>query len=84
MINAKINVSLIDKAKLFKGKKGTYLNVVLIETPNSPFSDYMIKQDQTEQERADNPDTPILGDAKIYKPKDQAPDTSADDDGVPF
>ena len=69
MISVKIDVTKIDKARLFKGEKGTYLDVVLIETPNSPYSDYMVKQSVTKEEREQGVEI-ILGDAKVFKKQD--------------
>ncbi len=65
MITAKIDVTKIDKARLFKGAKGTYLDIILIETPNGQYGDYMIKQSITKEERAANVQMPILGNATI-------------------
>lgn len=64
MITAKINVTLIDKARLFKGEKGTYLDIILIPTPNGEYGDYMIKQSITKEEREAKVQMPILGNAK--------------------
>lgn len=69
MITAKIDVTKIIKEKLFKGKKGTYLNIVLIETPNGQYGDFMIKQEQTKEERAAKVQTPILGNASYIQSK---------------
>lgn len=85
IINAKINVNNIDRDKLYKGKKGLYLNVVLIPTPNSQYSDYMIKQQTTK----DEPDI-ILGNASefIPGPEQSKPDVDSlgnkDKDDLPF
>ena len=54
MISVKIDFNKIDKSRLFEGKKGLYLDLVLIETPNSPYSDYMVKQSVTKEERERN------------------------------
>lgn len=84
MISGKINVNLIKKEKLFKGQKGKYLDIVLIETPNSQYGDYMIKQ---QGERGE--DMPILGNAKNFQSKPKA-DTiqlgnlDDDSDDLPF
>lgn len=53
---AKIDVSKVDKSRLFKGEKGTYLDLVLIETPNSKYGSHMIKQSAPK-----GTDMPILG-----------------------
>ena len=89
IITLKVNVTLIEKARLFKGEKGTYLDLVLIPTPNSDYGDYLIKQSVKKEER--DVKMPILGNAKIMapaKPKPEA-DTSAEEepdeqDSVPF
>lgn len=66
MITGKINCSKIDKTRLFKGEKGTYLDVVLIETPNDQHgNDYMIVQGVTKEEREKGIRGAILGNAKI-------------------
>ena len=83
MITGKINVSLIDKDKLFKGKKGLYLDFVMFETPDNQYGDdYMIKQSLTKEERDAGADTPILGNAKIQIKQTQATDEDKAD--LPF
>lgn len=61
MITAKINCSAIDKSRLFKGAKGTYLDIVLIDTPNGQYGDYMVVQAVTKEEREKGIKGPILG-----------------------
>ena len=39
MITCKIDVTKIEKERLFKGEKGTYLDIVLIESPNNQYGD---------------------------------------------
>lgn len=98
MITAKIDVTKIDKTKLFKGEKGTYLDIVLIETPNNQYGDdYMIAQSATKEEREAGKKGAIIGNAKIRGPKpaqQQRPATQPSvkpaaghgnmDDSVPF
>ena len=69
MIFLKIDVTKIDKTRLFYGKKGTYLDLVAIETPNSQYADYMVKQSVTKEEREQGVEI-VLGDGKIYKKQD--------------
>jgi len=64
MITVKIDVTKIDKARLFKGAKGTYLDLILIETPNGEYGDYMVKQSVMKEERLAKVQMPILGNAK--------------------
>lgn len=67
MISLKIDVTKIDKSKLFKGKQGTYLDAVLIETPNNQYGDdYMIVQSVSKEEREQGIKGAILGNAKTF------------------
>ena len=44
-LSGKIDVKKIVKSKLYNGEKGTYLDIVLIETPNNQYgNDFMIVQ----------------------------------------
>ena len=77
MIRCKIDVNKIDRGKLFKGEKGLYLDIVLIESTNSQYGDdYMIVQDVTKEEREAGVKGAILGNAKIVARK-QAPQRPA-------
>ena len=74
MIRIKINVSKIDKSKLFVGDKGTYLDVTLIESHGDRFgNDYMAVQDIGKEARERGEKGPILGNAKVYHPRDAQP-----------
>lgn len=98
MITGKINCSKIDKTRLFKGEKGTYLDVVLIETPNDQHgNDYMIVQGVTKEEREKGIRGAILGNAKVRGgnrpqqsrpvPAQSAPNSPAQDgldENIPF
>ena len=92
MLTAKLDVTKIDKEKLFKGAKGTYLDLVLIETPNSEYGDYMICQSVSKEERDKGVKGAILGNAKIFKSRKQdskpAPASETkhenDDQKIPF
>lgn len=63
-ISINVNVDKVDKAKLFEGKKGRYLDLVLFETPDSEYGDYLVKQRGEKDEKM-----PILGNGKYFKPK---------------
>ena len=64
MIKIQIDVTKITKDKLFTGKTGAkYLNAVLIETPNSQYSDYMIVESTTKEEYEAGVKGVILGNA---------------------
>ena len=77
MITGKIDVRKINKEKLFVGAKGLYLDIVLIETPNSQYGDFMIKQEGAKEE-----DMPILGSAKYFKKREV--NDSPEPDELPF
>lgn len=89
MIKIKIDVTKISKEKLYVGKKGTYLNAVLIETPNSEFSDYMIVEETTKEAREAGEKGVIIGNAKMvvktgaYEEELHAP-TAEEIDDLPF
>jgi len=70
MISFSINVSLIDKERLFKGKKGQYLDCVAIETPNSEYGDYMVVESISKEERDAGKKGTILGNGKIIVKRD--------------
>jgi len=78
LITGKINMDAVDQKRIFKGKKGNYLNIVLIPTPNSQYSDYMIKQ-QTEKDE----DSIILGNASEFTPNPEQKEPDEKDD-LPF
>lgn len=76
-ISINVNVDKIDKKRLFEGKKGRYLDLVLFETPDSEYGDYMIKQRGEKGERM-----PILGNGKYFKPKEDKKGTKDNADEV--
>lgn len=80
-ITINVNIDLIDKERFFKGKKGRYMDLVLIETPQSEYGDYLVKQ------RGDRDDKmPILGNGKYFAPKGKKQPKGADrneSDGQP-
>lgn len=73
IIRGKIDVSKIDKDRLFRGAKGTYLDIVLLPTEDSQYGDtHMIKQDVSKEDREAGVRGAILGNAKEIV-KDSAP-----------
>jgi len=68
-VSLKIDVSKIDKARLFQGKKGTYLDATaFIDLDNvSEFGDSgMITQDVTKEEKEQGQKGAILGNSKVF------------------
>lgn len=76
IIALKIDVSKIDKNKLYKGKKGTYLDAVLfLNTEQDQYGNHgMITQSVSQEERAQGVKGAILGNCKVIK--GDSPNTS--------
>ena len=75
MIKLKIDVTKIDKTRLFKGAKGTYLDLVVYEndTPDEYGNDFSVKQDCTKEDREAGVKMPYIGNGKNMGQKKQAP-----------
>jgi hypothetical protein len=70
VIRLKLNCSAISKPHLFKGAKGVYLDVTLIETPADKYgNDFVAVQDLGKEARERGEKGPILGNAKVYAPR---------------
>lgn len=95
-MNLKIDVSKISKEKLFKGQKGTYVDLaVFIDTENADqYGNHGgITESQTKEERESGSPKNYIGNAKIFykdqqdqpKPQqDQPPEQKNFDDDIPF
>jgi hypothetical protein len=91
MISAKIDVTKLDKSSFFKGAKGTYCDITLIDKP-SEYGDGFIVQDLGKERRLAGERGPIIGNWKETgqaKPQQTAPVSSPaydeDHDGtIPF
>ena len=95
LISASLDVTKIDKSRIHVGEKGKYLDITLIETPNSQYGDdYMVVQSVTKEEREQGVKGNILGNGKIFGNDRREPQPTADvdewtappksDDDVPF
>ena len=65
-VSLKIDVSKIDKARMFKGQKGTYLDAVVfidVDEKDQYDNNGMIKQDWKDAPKGE---TPILGNCKVF------------------
>ena len=87
LVTAKIDVSKIDKERLFKGKKGTYLDLTIWinDAPDKFGNDISIEQRTKKGE-----DKIFLGEGKFYvsgtdnaQPASATQSTAPDDD-LPF
>ena len=85
MITARIDVTKIDKRKLYRGEKGTYLDIVLIETPDNQYeNDWMVKQSVSKQEREAGEKGAILGNGKNMKKEERHAEETELPDDLPF
>ena len=93
ILRLSLDVSKIDKSKLYKGKKGVYLNaaVLLKDEPDQYGNDGMIVQDVSKEEREQGIKGAILGNGKWagqqQRPTGQevaAAIDDDDDDEIPF
>jgi len=81
LILGKINLSKIDKSKLFTGEKGIWMDVTiwLNDTPDKYGNDMSIEQS------VDKGDDKIyIGSGKYYVPKEPQPATDDDVKNLPF
>ena len=69
-ISIKLDVTKIDKSRLFKGEKGTYLDLttfVELDEQDQYGNNGFISQSMTKEEReAKAPNTEILGNVKVF------------------
>ena len=94
IILGKMDVTKIDKARLFKGAKGTYLDFALMEhdQPDQYGNDFMVVQSVSKDERLKGVKGAILGNGKYAggkpsRPAQQATASTAaepPEDDVPF
>ena len=90
-IGLKIDVTKIDKNRLFKGNKGVFLDVTTFVDLDE-FDQYgnsgMITQDVYKEEREAGIKGPILGNCKVFWPKKESspvhPSAPAADTGESF
>ncbi len=70
MISVQIDYDKIDKSRLFKGKKGTYLNLILIERNDQYGNNYMVAESVSKEERERGIRGNILGNGRIINKQD--------------
>ncbi len=81
MLLLSIDVTQLDKTRFKKvtrknGKQAVFCELILVETPESEYGDYMVKESATKEERAARKQFPIVGNAKIVgEPRRAAPST---------
>lgn len=89
-ISISIDVTKIEKARLYKGKKGTYLDAVLFlkDEPDQYGNHGFITQSVSKEEREAGTKGAILGNVKVIgqqaKPKAAPQPDPVDDGSLPF
>ena len=89
-INLKIDVTKIDKARLYQGQKGTYLDAILMynEEKDQYENNGMIVQSVSKEEKESGIKGNILGNAKVLWSEDVKPPVNdpmdASDSSLPF
>lgn len=73
MKTVKINASKIDKTRLFEGKAGKWLDLVLIDKPDEYGNDGFVCQSCTKEERERGVRMPIIGSWKRIGSKKEQP-----------
>lgn len=99
LINLKVDVTKIDKSRLYQGTKGTYLDLVvsLNDEADQFGNDVATWQNQTEEERKNKSPKNYLGNGKTFWKSDGQSKVNAvanqvndamppaeDDDNLPF
>jgi len=95
-ISVRIDVTKIDKSRLYKGAKGTYLDLTTFvdtEQQDQYENNGFISQSLTKEEREAKAQTPILGNVKVFYTDGAAPQAKAQvadmsieemDEDIPF
>jgi len=79
-ISVRIDVTKIDKSRLYKGAKGTYLDLTTFvdtEQQDQYENNGFISQSLTKEEREAKAKTPILGNVKVFYTDGAAPQAQA-------
>lgn len=86
VIQIKLNLSKVDKDRLFKGEKGVYLDATLFLSDEADqYGNHgMIVQSSTKEEREAGYESPILGNAKVSDKQSSRPLTQDEKDDLPF
>ena len=95
-LSVRIDVTKIDKERLYKGEKGTYLDLTtFVDTAEQDQyeNNGFISQSLTKEEREAKAQTPILGNVKVFYTDGAAPQAKAQvadmsieemDEDIPF
>jgi hypothetical protein len=84
-LSINIDVTKIEKQRLYVGKKGTYLDAVVFlrDETDEYGNDGFVVQSVTKEERESGKKGEILGNVKIIGQKEE-PKVEPEEDGLPF
>jgi len=80
-VSVRIDVTKIDKDKLYKGQKGQYLDLttfINLDEQDKYGNNGFISQSVSKEERDAGVKTPILGNVKVFYPASSAPSKQED------
>lgn len=82
----KIDVKKIEKARLYKGEKGTYLDAVVMwnDEPDGYGNDGMIVQQVSKEERENKVRGAILGNARHIRQQERSEQPKSETDDLLF
>jgi hypothetical protein len=83
IIKCRIDVSKIDKSKIFNGQKGKWYDFTLIAS-KTEYSDFLIVEETTSDERKEGKRGTILGNAKYPEQQQDKKNESDTSDVMPF
>ncbi len=86
-VNLKIDVTRIDKTRIFNGDKGKYLDAqvfINLEESDQYGNNGMITQQISEAERKSGVKSPILGNCKIFWRDSNTEKETVEYDDIPF
>ena len=75
-VSVRIDVTKIDKDKLYKGQKGQYLDLttfINLDEQDKYGNNGFISQSVSKEEKDSGVKTPILGNVKVFYPASNAP-----------
>ena len=89
VLTGSIDLNKIDKSKIVEGKNGAkYVNIAIVETPNSQYNTHLIAMGTTKEEREKGVKGEVIGGIKKWddKPADGAKKEAKKDskDDLPF
>ena len=86
VITGNIDVTKIEKARLFEGKKGVYLDIVIFlnQDKDQYENNGMIAQSVSQEERESGIKGPILGNVRIVKADEPYESIPEDGESIPF